>query len=167
MPSCENSITSLFAALCIHTIDIRTAEGVAKRLAESRAQMCLLGLKEIQKYWSINNLVLDLFFQYLDDSTAQRLNGDQSENEGPRSNTTVQESRNESHAGHVDDTQRIHSSLQPLPEILESELYLSLFGSNLESGDTSTLDLGRFFDPQQPSTSPVQMGGMQYLERCL
>jgi hypothetical protein len=37
--------------------------------------MCLLGLQEIQKYWRINNNVLDLFLQYLDVSIAQRLHG--------------------------------------------------------------------------------------------
>lgn len=35
--------------------------------------MCLLCLKEIQKYWRINNNVLDLFLQYLDRSIAERL----------------------------------------------------------------------------------------------
>ncbi|KAH8696232.1 fungal-specific transcription factor domain-containing protein [Talaromyces proteolyticus] len=66
-------ITGLFAALCIHVINIRTTDGVNKRLAENRAQICLLGLHEIQKYWRINNLVLDFFFQYLDESTARIL----------------------------------------------------------------------------------------------
>lgn len=68
-----SSITGLFAALCIHVINIRTTDGVNKRLAENRAQICLMGLHEIQKYWRINNLVLDFFFQYLDDSTARIL----------------------------------------------------------------------------------------------
>lgn len=44
-----------------------------KKLAEHRAQICLLGLKEIQKYWKINNTVLELFFRYLDESIVQRL----------------------------------------------------------------------------------------------
>lgn len=66
-------ITSLFASLCIHTIDIRRSTGVIKKLAEHRAQICLLGLKEIQKYWKINNTVLELFFRYLDESIVQRL----------------------------------------------------------------------------------------------
>lgn len=37
--------------------------------------MCLLALKEIQKYWRINNNVLDLFLHYLDESVAKRLQG--------------------------------------------------------------------------------------------
>ncbi|CVL13690.1 uncharacterized protein FPRN_12065 [Fusarium proliferatum] len=71
-----HTVTSLFAALCIHTISIKQKEeGVSRRIAENRAQMCLLGLQEIQKYWRINNNVLDLFLQYLDASIAQRLHG--------------------------------------------------------------------------------------------
>ncbi|PTD02515.1 Cutinase transcription factor 1 alpha [Fusarium culmorum] len=69
-----HTVTSLFAALCIHTISIKQKEqDVSRRIAENRAQMCLLGLQEIQKYWRINNNVLDLFLQYLDVSIAQRL----------------------------------------------------------------------------------------------
>ncbi|RMZ88445.1 hypothetical protein DV736_g4322, partial [Chaetothyriales sp. CBS 134916] len=66
-------ITSLFAALCIHAISIRRATGTSRRIAENRAQMCLLALKEIQKYWRINNNVLELFLHYLDESIAKRL----------------------------------------------------------------------------------------------
>ncbi|QKX59301.1 uncharacterized protein TRUGW13939_06433 [Talaromyces rugulosus] len=75
-------ITGLFAALCIHVINIRTTDGVNKRLAENRAQICLLGLNEIQKYWRVNNLVLDFFFQYLDDSTARILLAADTERQG-------------------------------------------------------------------------------------
>ncbi|KAF5581812.1 n-terminal binuclear Zn cluster-containing protein [Fusarium pseudocircinatum] len=71
-----HSVTSLFAALCIHTISIKQKEhDVSRRIAENRAQMCLLGLQEIQKYWRINNNVLDLFLQYLDVSITQRIRG--------------------------------------------------------------------------------------------
>jgi hypothetical protein len=48
---------------------------MSRRIAEHRAQLCLLCLKEIQKYWRINNTVLDLFLQYLDSSIAKRLRG--------------------------------------------------------------------------------------------
>ncbi|GJN71818.1 cutinase transcription factor 1 alpha [Purpureocillium lilacinum] len=72
-------ITSLFAALCIHAISIRRGMGVSRRIAEHRAQMCLLCLKEIQKYWRINNNVLDLFLQYLDRSIADRLHAAQAD----------------------------------------------------------------------------------------
>lgn len=54
-------------------MDLRRSTGIHRSLAEHRAQICLIGLKEIQKYWKINNTVLDLFFKYLDDATAKRL----------------------------------------------------------------------------------------------
>ncbi|PON22054.1 hypothetical protein TGAM01_v209124 [Trichoderma gamsii] len=68
-------ITSIFSALCIHTITIRRGTGLTRRLAEHRAETCLLCLKEVQKYWRINNNTLDLFLQYLDRSIAARLHG--------------------------------------------------------------------------------------------
>ena len=70
-----SSITSLFAALCIHTMCIRRSTDMSQRIAEHRAQLCLLCLKEFQKYWRINNNVLDLFLHYLDGSIAKRLHG--------------------------------------------------------------------------------------------
>jgi hypothetical protein len=42
-------------------------------LAEHRAKLCLLGLKELQKSWDLENWVLDLFFRCLDDRTARDL----------------------------------------------------------------------------------------------
>ena len=70
-------ITALFAALCIHALGIRRHIGMSQRIAEHRAQLCLLCLKEIQKYWRVNNNVLDIFLQYLDSSIAKRLHGGQ------------------------------------------------------------------------------------------
>ncbi|KAG5941418.1 hypothetical protein E4U53_007410 [Claviceps sorghi] len=80
-------ITSLFAALCIHVISIRRGMGVSRRIAEHRAQMSLLCLKEIQKYWRINNNVLDLFLRYLDRSIADRLHAAQED--GAQTTTTT------------------------------------------------------------------------------
>jgi hypothetical protein len=42
-------------------------------LAEYRAQLCLLGLRELQKTWDVTNWVLQLFLQFLDQSTSKRL----------------------------------------------------------------------------------------------
>ena len=67
------SITSLFNSLCIHTMDIRRSEKTARQVAEHRAKLCLLGLKELQKTWEVTNWVLQLFFQFLDHSIAKRL----------------------------------------------------------------------------------------------
>lgn len=66
-------ITHTFSALCIHTIHFRRVTGTARKLAEHRAKLCLLGLKELQKSWDLENWVLDLFFRCLDDRTARDL----------------------------------------------------------------------------------------------
>lgn len=66
-------ITNTFSALCIHTIQFGRTSGTARKLAEHRAQLCLLGLKELQKSWDLENWVLDLFFRCLDDRTARDL----------------------------------------------------------------------------------------------
>lgn len=66
-------ITNLFNTLCIHTISLRRADGAARAIAEHRAKICLLGLQEMQKTWEVRNWVLQLFFQYLDRSTAASL----------------------------------------------------------------------------------------------
>ncbi|KAM5357769.1 hypothetical protein ACJZ2D_015936 [Fusarium nematophilum] len=71
--SATGNCICLFSALCIHTISIKKGNGVLRPIAENRAQMCLLGLKEVQKYWGINNNILDLFLRYLDVSVAQRI----------------------------------------------------------------------------------------------
>ena len=47
--------------------------GTARKLAEHRAKLCLLGLKELQKSWDLENWVLDLFFRCLDDQIARNL----------------------------------------------------------------------------------------------
>ncbi|KAJ5358284.1 hypothetical protein N7541_005442 [Penicillium brevicompactum] len=66
-------ITHTFSALCIHTIHFGRVTGTARKLAEHRAKLCLLGLKELQKSWDLENWVLDLFFRCLDDRTARDL----------------------------------------------------------------------------------------------
>lgn len=66
-------ITNLFNTLCIHTVHLRRSEGTARTVAEHRAKLCLLGLQELQKTWEVTNWLLQLFFQYLDHSTAARL----------------------------------------------------------------------------------------------
>ncbi|CAI7588985.1 unnamed protein product [Penicillium pancosmium] len=67
------NITHTFSALCIHTIHFGRVTGTARKLAEHRAKLCLLGLKELQKSWDLENWVLDLFFRCLDDRTAKNL----------------------------------------------------------------------------------------------
>lgn len=66
-------ITNLFNALCIHTTHLRRSQGAVVSIAEHRAKICLLGLEELRKTWEMQNWILQLFFQYLDRSTAARL----------------------------------------------------------------------------------------------
>ncbi|KAL1596504.1 hypothetical protein SLS60_009151 [Paraconiothyrium brasiliense] len=66
-------ITNLFNALCIHVAHLRRSSGVTQTIAEHRGKLCLLGLQELQQTWEVTNWVLQLFFQYLDRTTAARL----------------------------------------------------------------------------------------------
>ncbi|KAK1700651.1 cutinase transcription factor 1 alpha [Colletotrichum godetiae] len=66
-------ITNLFNTLCIHTVHLRSSNGAGRSIIEHRAKLCLLGLQELQKTWEVRMWVLQLFFQYLDQSTAARL----------------------------------------------------------------------------------------------
>ncbi|KAK1512159.1 cutinase transcription factor 1 alpha [Colletotrichum tamarilloi] len=66
-------ITNLFNTLCIHTVHLRSSNGAGRAIVEHRAKVCLLGLQELQKTWEVRMWVLQLFFQYLDRSTAARL----------------------------------------------------------------------------------------------
>lgn len=81
-------ITNLFNTLCIHVAHLRRSNGVTQTIAEHRAKLCLLGLQELQRTWEVTNWVshqlnsrnaadtdqvLQLFFQYLDRTTAARL----------------------------------------------------------------------------------------------
>ena len=75
-------ITNLFNTLCVHTVHLRRSDGTTRTVAEHRAKLCLLGLKELQKTWEVTNWVLQLFFQYLDHATAERLRVQQDEESG-------------------------------------------------------------------------------------
>ncbi|KAG5920957.1 hypothetical protein E4U42_006021 [Claviceps africana] len=151
-------ITSLFAALCIHVISIRRGMGVSRRIAEHRAQMSLLCLKEIQKYWRINNNVLDLFLRYLDRSIADRLHGAQED--GAQAATT----NTASTAGCKAETEETNpfvgsneggiglgvlspSSLHPQQQRTQDDLfqdqYLNLVNGHWD-GDDALGDLGLF-----------------------
>ena len=66
-------ITCFFNSLCIHTISTRRSHGIGQRIAEKRAQICLLGLKELNKTWDMDVWVLELFSQHVDHPTKKRL----------------------------------------------------------------------------------------------
>ncbi|KAK7443713.1 hypothetical protein Landi51_09061 [Colletotrichum acutatum] len=159
-------LTSLFAAFCIHAIDIKSADGISRRLAEHRAQMCLLGLKEIQKYWRINNNVLDLFLQYLDESIAKRLNGDSTESapsSALSSSITGLEPFNDD-AGTSPPVTLLQDALQQArPDAMEDQ-YFSLMRTNWE-GEDALEDLGLFLDPQLYANGPMQVEGLNFLQR--
>ncbi|KAG6006544.1 hypothetical protein E4U21_006998, partial [Claviceps maximensis] len=147
-------ITSLFAALCIHVISIRRGMGVSRRIAEHRAQMSLLCLKEIQKYWRINNNVLDLFLRYLDRSIADRLHDAQEDgvqttastattckHDPERTDPFVGSSEGDGALavlppGHLDQQQRTQDDLF-------QDQYLNLVNGHWE-GDDALGDLGLF-----------------------
>ncbi|TDZ15363.1 Cutinase transcription factor 1 alpha [Colletotrichum orbiculare MAFF 240422] len=159
-------LTSLFAALCIHAIDIRSADGIGRRLAEHRAQMCLLGLKEVQKYWRINNNVLDLFLQYLDKSIAKRLNSDDAD---PAQADGAQGSSMPFSPANPSTTlahNQSHDFLtQSRPDAMEDQ-YFNLMRTNWE-GEDALGDLGLFLDPQLYANGPMQVEGLNFLQRCL
>ena len=66
-------ITNLFNTLCICVAHLRRSSSITRSIAEHRAKLCLLGLQELQGTWEVTNWVLQLFFQYLDRTTAARL----------------------------------------------------------------------------------------------
>lgn len=161
-------ITSLFAALCIHAINLKTADGIGRRLAENRAQICLLGLKEVQKFWRINNTVLDLFLQYLDESIAKRLRGDGDTSRDEGASAVV--SREGSSAGLMNTDPPAHEIPTGMPDTNSFEdHYFNLLQTNWE-GDNAIDDLGYILGTSiqtQSPGGPMQVNGLNFLERWL
>lgn len=167
-------ITSLFAALCIHAINLKTADGVGRRLAEHRAQICLLGLKEVQKFWRINNTVLDLFLQYLDESIAKRLRGS---GDASRDDTATAAAHCTADPGEGSGG-RLPAPLDPLDQSFQGvvpdtsafeDQYFNFLQTRWE-GDNAIDDLGFILDPQaqtQAPGGPMQLNGLNFLERWL
>ena len=186
-----HSITSLFAALCIHALSIRRNTGMYQRIAEHRAQLCLLCLKEIQKYWRVNNNVLDLFLQYLDSSIAKRLHGPRSETaaaaaataaaaegvsgevkttaaskdvpDGADMSSPTATNTDESHMNGGGDgiTGQQQQQQQQLADAFEDQ-YMSLINGHWE-GDDALGDLGLFLR----GDDFMQSEGMEFLGRSL
>ncbi|KAH6896678.1 N-terminal binuclear Zn cluster-containing/DNA binding domain-containing protein [Thelonectria olida] len=156
-------ITSLFAALCIHAISIKRGVDVTRRIAEHRAQMCLLGLEEIKKYWRINNNVLDLFLQYLDVSIAKRLHGSQAR-EG---STTTHEARITSQVTTetpIDGDARYDfptPQMQAQTKAFEDQYFNMLYGP--WEGEDGLADLGLVFQ----ADDPLQTESLNFLGRSL
>jgi hypothetical protein len=121
--------------------------------------MCLLGLQEIQKYWRINNNVLDLFLQYLDVSIAQRLHGASHtlSTANPSNGHLVTGDQrggdiNENHPGGV----HLSGFLSPQPQFQTSvfeDQFLNLLYGPCE-GDESTLNLESVLQTNDPVSLP-------------
>ncbi|CAG9984531.1 unnamed protein product, partial [Clonostachys byssicola] len=106
-------ITNVFNTLCIHTLNLKHLQGGRRFVAEQRAKLCLVSLQELQKTWEFKNWILQLFFQYLDQPTAQRL---QLGDDGGETRS----SSNDSHiprAGNppLDNQHMWHQQLQDMP----------------------------------------------------
>ncbi|KAK2057122.1 hypothetical protein LY76DRAFT_516903, partial [Colletotrichum caudatum] len=154
----------------LHAINIKSAAGIGRRLAEHRAQICLLGLKEIRKYWRINNHVLDLFLQYLDESIAKGINGDGDGAASVPSNTTSSTTGlGPFETPAMSPTQGLLTALDPVgqmrPGTMEGQ-YFSIVRTNWE-GEDALDDLGLFLDPQLYANGPMQVEGLNFLQRCL
>lgn len=93
------------------------AEGTERKLAEHRAKLCLLGLKELQKSWDLNYWVLEIFFHCLDESTAEYLQLSEEKNAAPPTPSLTNN-------GSVDTAtpKQVGRNMQLLPEIVTSAL---------------------------------------------
>ncbi|KAF9880852.1 hypothetical protein CkaCkLH20_01894 [Colletotrichum karsti] len=111
-------ITNLFNTLCIHTVSLRASVGTGRAILEHRAKLCLLGLQELQKTWEGRNWVLQLFFQYLDRSTAARLRMQDDSNELSDTQRHPAAAVSDSRPDSVDDMCR---SSQRLPQPLNAD----------------------------------------------
>ncbi|KAI0456520.1 N-terminal binuclear Zn cluster-containing/DNA binding domain-containing protein [Xylaria acuta] len=165
-------ITSFFTALCVHSISLRTAAGLQKTITLYRGQMCLMSLKEIQKYWKINNNLLDLFLKYLDGPIAERLHG--SSMGGCEELTTeASTSQRPKEPGvflTVADEPQSSVPNQNGEERVEERLgnpYVHTFQPNIGSLGDGLFDLGLYLDSQGTMDDEMQFEGFNSLHRAL
>jgi hypothetical protein len=150
-------------------------------LAEHRAQICLLGLQEIRKYWEVNNLVLKLFFQYLDESTAKKLRTVEDEDpshvttRNPKPPTT----RSDQASAVVNDVSSAWAKetsdgaletgggqipAQPLVSFLSEDTYSFNFPGNMLN---SSEGFDPFLDMSISMNDGLNEEGLDFLQRCL
>lgn len=141
---------------------------MARRLAQHRAQICLLGLKEVQKFWRINNTVLDLFLQYLDRPIARRLGGDHVDRDSESDAIPVLAA-----VSGCSNTPNLptETNLSPPETNSFEDHYYNILSMNWE-GEKAIDDLGLILDPRFQTHSPVEGGpaqvdGLNLLERRL
>lgn len=120
--------------------------------------MCLLSLKEIQKYWGINNNILDLFLNYLDASIARKL-GSSRDDVDPECNTGASQPE----ASGVTNLVEVQiPDFQDQLGVFEQDEYFNLvFGPWDPSETAANLDL------EWPPTDLEQMKGLDFLSRSL
>jgi hypothetical protein len=123
-------------------------------------------LKEVQKYWKVNNLVLDFFFQYLDESTAKILLTDDTENIQRSPHAHTAERPSSLTGGDTSMTQSVVSSTHqqhiqyPTADPLEDQFW-NFLRTNWEGDDnTDNGDLGFLWDAQL-------YANFDFLEKCL
>lgn len=60
-------VSGVFAALSIHVMSIRRlGDTMSKKLADHRAQLCMLGLGEMQEPWPCGGWILQVFVRIMD-----------------------------------------------------------------------------------------------------
>ncbi|KAI1740067.1 hypothetical protein F4680DRAFT_448262 [Xylaria scruposa] len=165
-------ITSFFTALCVHAISLRTATGLEKTITLYRGQMCLMSLKEIQKYWKINNNLLDLFLKYLDGSIAERLHGSGMEGreESTARPSTSQEPQESSVSLTLAAEPQTSVSYQDGEERTDGgfgNLQIHTFQPNMGSLGDGLFDLGLYLDSQGTMDDEMQFEGFNFLHRAL
>lgn len=158
----------------MHAISLQRSKDTTRRLAENRAQMCLIGLKEMQKYWEVNNLVLELFFQYIDESTAKTLRPSEVEvgsdtvpaDDGSSILAMQASSVAEDAASALcNDDQGLHTTAgleMAVDETLLSDTPQSVLCQNITSDPFEFL-----LDSQARINDGLDMQGLQFLHRCL
>ncbi|TAQ87449.1 hypothetical protein B7494_g4221 [Chlorociboria aeruginascens] len=65
-------IPSVFAALIMHLIIMRTSDHMQRKLAENHARLCMLSMSELQKSWPVGGWILRLFESLLKNLPAER-----------------------------------------------------------------------------------------------
>lgn len=137
--------------------------------------MCLIGLKEMQKYWEVNNLVLELFFQYIDESTARTLRPSE-EDPGPNAapaNDNSSGSAGENFSIGDRNMPPLHDNGQEFPSpgghpgLAGRDPLLSESSQSILYESSTSDPFAFFMDSQARINDGLDMQGLQFLHRCL
>lgn len=158
----------------MHAISLQRSRDTTRRLAENRAQMCLIGLKEMQKYWEVNNLVLELFFQYIDESTARTLrpseaatSSDAAPNEdGTRAAGEILSVGDRAVPSFYDNNEELDPPSE-YPGLAGGDPLLSESSQSILYESSTSDPFAFFMDSQARINDGLDMQGLQFLQRCL